>query len=489
MDKKGKVYIMGAGPGDAELLTLKGKRAIEEADCIVYDRLINPRILGYAKKDAELIYLGKGNTEGGVIQDEINKTIVEKAKEGKSVARVKGGDPFVFGRGGEEIQALFDNGIEFEEIPGITSSISVPAYAGIPVTHRGMARSFHVFTGHTMADGQWHNFEAIAKLDGTLVFLMGIKNLPLIVGDLVKNGKDPHTPIAIIEKGATADQRVTVGTLDTIVEIAKERKIVPPAITIIGEVVTLRDTFKWFEECRLYGKKVLVTRDKRQAGEFSDKIEKMGGTAVELPLIEIESTVEKFDPQMLKKYSTLLFNSPNGVREFMDKIEDVRDMAHLKIGAVGSKTKELLEGYKLKADFMPDEYLIDRLAEMAAQHTKEGDNILIITSDISPCDPEKYNALYKGRHFDKIVTYKTKKIIREKTEILEALKSVEVVTFLSSSTVDAFMEGIENDLEAVKSLKFASIGPVTSDTMRKHGLTVDYEAKIYNVDGVIEAIK
>ena len=283
MANKGKVYIMGAGPGDLELLTLKGKRAIEEADCIVYDRLINPRILDFAKKDAEMIYLGKGNTEGGVIQDEINRTIVTKALEGKTVARVKGGDPFVFGRGGEEIQSLFDNGISFEVIPGITSSISVPAYAGIPVTHRGVARSFHVFTGHTMEDGTWHNFEAIAKLEGTLVFLMGIKTLPIIVNDLVKNGKDPKTPVAIIEKGATADQRVTVGTLENIIEKAKERKIVPPAITIIGEVVNLRETFKWFEDKNLFGKKILVTRDKNQAGEFSNKIEKMGGVAVELP--------------------------------------------------------------------------------------------------------------------------------------------------------------------------------------------------------------
>lgn len=488
MNKKGKVYIMGAGPGDAELLTLKGKRAIEEADCVVYDRLINNRILNYAKKDAEMIYLGKGNCEGGVIQDEINKTIVEKALEGKVVARVKGGDPFVFGRGGEEIQALFENGIEFEEIPGITSSISVPAYAGIPVTHRGLARSFHVFTGHTMADGSWHNFEAIAKLDGTLVFLMGIKNLPIIVNDLVTNGKNPKTPIAIIEKGATADQRVTIGTLENIVNLAQERKIVPPAITIIGEVVNLRDTFKWFEDTQLFGKKVLVTRDRRQAGEFSDKIEKMGGVAVELPFIEIESTLDKVDKEMLKSYSALLFNSPNGVREFMNKIEDIRDIAHLKIGAVGSKTKELLEGYKIKADFIPTEYLVERLAEEAVNHTQAGEKILIITSDISPCDTDKFNSIY-DRHFDKIVAYKTKKIIREKEEVLNTLKKVEVVTFLSSSTVDAFMASIENDVESVKNIKFASIGPVTSETMRKYGLTVDFEAKVYDVNGIIEAIK
>lgn len=488
MANKGKVYIMGAGPGDLELLTLKGKRAIEEADCIVYDRLINPRILDFAKKDAEMIYLGKGNTEGGVIQDEINRTIVTKALEGKTVARVKGGDPFVFGRGGEEIQSLFDNGISFEVIPGITSSISVPAYAGIPVTHRGVARSFHVFTGHTMEDGTWHNFEAIAKLEGTLVFLMGIKTLPIIVSDLVKNGKDPKTPVAIIEKGATADQRVTVGTLENIIEKSKERKIVPPAITIIGEVVNLRETFKWFEDKNLFGKKILVTRDKNQAGEFSNKIEKMGGVAVELPFIEIESVLSKVTPEDLKEYSALLFNSPNGVREFMKKIDDIRSLAHLKIGAVGSKTKELLEEYKIKADFMPEEYMVAKLAELSLEYTKAGEKILIITSDISPCDTDKFNSMY-DREFHKIVAYNTKKIIREKAEVCDALNKVEVVTFLSSSTVDAFYASIDGDLECVKNIKFASIGPVTSETMKKYGFSVDYEAKVYDINGILDALK
>lgn len=488
MTNKGKVYIMGAGPGDLELLTLKGKRAVEEADCIVYDRLINQRILNFAKKDAEMIYLGKGNTEGGVIQDEINRTIVQKALEGKIVARVKGGDPFVFGRGGEEIQSLYDNNISFEIIPGITSSISVPAYAGIPVTHRGVARSFHVFTGHTMEDGTWHNFEAIAKLEGTLVFLMGIKTLPIIVTDLISNGKCPDTPVAIIEKGATSDQRVTVGTLSTIVDIAKERKIVPPAITIIGEVVNLRDTFKWFEEKNLFGKKILVTRDKKQAGEFSDKIEKMGGIAVELPFIEIESTIETVSKDMLQDYSAILFNSPNGVREFMNKVDDVRILAHLKIGAVGSKTKELLENYKLKADFMPDEYLVSKLAELSIEHTKPGDKILIITSDISPCDTKKFNSIY-DRTFYKMVAYNTKKIIREKDEVLKALSKIEIVTFLSSSTVDAFYKSIDGDIEAVKNKKFASIGPVTSEAMRKYDFSVDYEAAVYDANGILEAVK
>lgn len=489
MSKKGKVYILGAGPGDLELLTIKAKRVIEEADCIVYDRLINSRILTFAKKNAELIYLGKQNCEGGLIQDKINKTLLEKAKEGKIVARVKGGDPFVFGRGGEEIQALFDNDIEFEEIPGITSSISVPAYAGIPVTHRGVANSFHVFTGHTMVNGNWHNFEAISKLHGTLVFLMGIKNLPIIVKDLLKNGKDPNTPVAIIEKGATSDQRVTIGKLNNILELADSKQIVPPAITVIGEVVNLRDSFKWFEDLKLFGKKILVTRDKNQAGAFSEEIEKLGGTAVELPFIKIEPTLNNFDSKILKNYSTILFNSPNGVREFMKRIDDIRVLGNLKIGVVGSKTKEVLESYKLKADFIPKDYLVDKLVELSIKYTTTGDNILIITSDISPCDTQKYNTLYSNRHFDKLVIYNTKKIIRKKEEVLKYLNSVDIISFLSSSTVDAFMQSIQNDLEAIKDKRFVSIGPVTSKTMKKYGLNVDYEAKIFDINGIIEAIK
>ena len=339
-----------------------------------------------------------------------------------------------------------------------------------------------------MEDGTWHNFEAIAKLEGTLVFLMGIKTLPIIVGDLISNGKCSDTPVAIIEKGATSDQRVTVGTLKTIVDIAKERKIVPPAITIIGEVVNLRETFKWFEEKNLFGKKILVTRDKKQAGEFSDKIEKMGGIAVELPFIEIESTLGTVSKDMLQDYSAVLFNSPNGVREFMSKIDDIRILAHLKIGAVGSKTKEILESYKLKADFMPDEYLVSKLAELSLDYTKSGDKILIITSDISPCDTDKFNSIY-DREFHKMVAYNTKKIVRNKEEVLKTLSKIEIVTFLSSSTVDAFYESINGDIEAVKNMKFASIGPVTSDTMKKYGFSVNYEAAVYDVNGVLEAVK
>lgn len=481
---KGKAYIIGAGPGDFELLTLKAKRVIENADCIIYDRLISPNILDLPKSTAELIYLGKENTEGGLIQDEINQTLVKKCLEGKNVARVKGGDPFVFGRGGEEIDALVENGISFEVIPGITSSISVPAYAGIPVTHRGLARSFHVFTGHTMENGKWHNFENIAKLEGTLVFLMGVKNLDLIVSDLIKNGKSSKTPVAIIEKGATRKQRVSVGTLENILKIAEKNKVKSPAITIIGEVVNLRETFSWFEP-KESSKKILITRDKKQAKEMSKLVLNKGGIPIELPFIEIEEL--KISTENLKKYSAILFNSPNGVKSFFKNIEDMRILANIKIGAVGAKTKEVLESLKIVPDFMPEEYMVDRLAEEVVKFTNRNNNILIVTSDISPADLDKYNSLYE-RNYEKIVAYNTKKIKVAKDEINEKLEDIDIITFLSSSTVEAFYESINGDLKVLENKKIASIGPMTSETLRKYGIKVDYEAKKYTAEGLLDVI-
>lgn len=482
---KGKVYIIGAGCGNIDLLTLKGKRIIEQADCIVYDRLIDPRVLALAKKDAELIYLGKGNTEGGLIQEEINQTLAKKALEGKVVARVKGGDPFVFGRGGEEIEEIIKYSIPFEIIPGISSSIAVPEYAGIPVTHRGVSRSFHVFTGHTMENGEWHDFSVIAQLQGTLVFLMGIKNLSLITGDLIKYGKNPKTPIAIIEKGTTTNQRVTTGTLETIVDIAEKSKIVPPAITIIGDVVNLREDFQWFENMVLNKKRVLVTRDKNQAGEFTDKLLSLGAHVEELPLLDIQPLNFKIDN--LNEYKAVLFNSPNGVRTFMDQIKDLRVLGNTKIGVVGSKTKEVLETYKIQPDFMPEKYMVSELAKEVVNYTDKNDRILVITSDISPCDCNSWNETYE-RKFEKLITYKTVKIKRDKKEISDILNKIDYITLMSSSTVEAFYESIEGDLELIKNKKLVSIGPVTSETMKKLNIPVNLEADVYDAEGIIEVI-
>lgn len=485
-NRVGKVYIIGAGCGNIDLLTLKGKRCIEEADCVIYDRLIDSKVLKLAKANAEMIYLGKGNTEGGVIQDEINKTLAKKALEGKVVARVKGGDSFVFGRGGEEIEEIAKYSIPFEIVPGISSSIAVPEYAGIPVTHRGLARSFHVFTGHTMENGEWHDFSTIAKLDGTLVFLMGIKNIDLITGDLIKNGKNPKTPVAVIEKGTSENQRVTVGTLENIVEKAKSEKIVPPAITIIGDVVNMRETFKWFENQPLSGKKVLVTRDMNQSQEFSEKLRIQGATVRELPFIKIENTYE-FDEKDLINYTALLFNSPNGVKYFMENIKDIRVLGHLKIGVVGAKTDELLRKYKIIPDFIPEKYMGTKLAKEVQNYTEENDRILFITSDISPANCEKWSKEY-NRKFEKLTVYKTGKHIYSKNEVEKVLTEVEYITFLSSSTVEAFNESIQGDLKLLENKKIVSIGPVTTKTLNELGYDVALEAKVFDVDGVIAVI-
>ncbi|MEI6856476.1 uroporphyrinogen-III C-methyltransferase [Psychrilyobacter sp.] len=478
----GKVYIVGAGPGDLELLTLKGKRCIEEAHCIVYDRLVNPQILSLAQKNCELIYLGKGNTEGGVIQDEINRIIVEKAREGKIVTRLKGGDPFVFGRGGEEILALNEAKIEFEVVPGITSSISVPSYSGIPVTHRNIARSFHVFTGHTSKEGTWHNFDAIAKLEGTLVFLMGIKNLDLIASDLIKYGKSSTTPVAIIEKGSTNKQRVVVGTLETITVIAKEQKVVPPAIIIIGEVVNLRSEFNWFEKLPLFGKNVLVTRDYKKSVEFAYEVEKLGGKATVLPLINIESLDIKLD---IKGAKAILFNSQNGVKTFFEKLEDVRILGDKKIGVVGIKTYEELLKYKIKPDFLPEKYLGERLAEESLNFTKDGDKILFITSDISTIKAEEWSEKW-NRKFIAARIFKTEKVIT--ADIDDKIKEVDLITFLSSSAVDAYMESL-GDKKHNSNIKIASIGKMTTKSIKSYGLDVEIEAKVSTAQGLLAEIK
>lgn len=486
-NKKGKVYITGAGAGDFELLTLKAKRVLEEADCIIYDRLINKRILGFSSGKAEMIYLGKENTEGGVIQKEINKIIVEKALEGKIVVRLKGGDPFVFGRGGEEIEEIIKNEIPFEIIPGITSAVSVPEYAGIPVTHRGISKSFHVFTGMTAKDNSFHDFKPIAQLEGTLIFLMGIKNLKLIADELIKHGKNPQTPTAVIEKGTTGKQRTITGVLKNIHEIGEKEKITPPAVIVIGDVVKKRDEFKWFEKKALFGKNILVTRDEVQGEIFCREIEKRGGNAELVPFLKIEDKMHDFDYSKLKEYKAVLFNSPNGVKFFFEHIPDMRYLGNIKIGAVGSKTKEELGKLKIKADIMPEKYLVSELAKETLKITEENDKILVITSDISPCDEKGWSLKYK-RNFEKFEGYKTILNIKSKESVEKILKRAEYITFLSSSAVESFVSSLKTDISSVNNLKIISIGPSTTKTLKKFNLKIFAEALEYTADGVIDAL-
>ena len=490
MNNKGKVYIAGAGCGNEGLITVKLKSIMEKVECIIYDRLVNESILQYMKPDAELIYMGKENVEGGELQKKINEMIVEKSREGLTVLRLKGGDPFVFGRGGEEIEALLAENIDFEVIPGISSAIAVPTYAGIPVTHRGINTSFHVFTGHMKKDGIEHDYETIAKLEGTLVFLMGLGNLEKITENLIKHGKMPETPVAVIKNGTTAKQETYTGTLGTIAGIVRENNVKAPVIIIIGEVVNLREKMKWFENMPLFGKNILVTRNRDKQEEITSKIIEFGGQAINIPFINIEYL--DFEMPDLSKYSILLFNSLNSVIGFMRKIKDMRVLGHLKIGVVGKKTDEEMKKYRIIPDFYPKEYTVEKLAAESINFTEEGENVLFIVSNISPVNEEKYTELYK-RNYDKLVVYNTHKLKIDSEKAEKYTKESDILMFLSSSTFESFADSInlsENiEMKEILSGKIlASIGPVTTKTIEKYGLKVGIEAEEYTEKGLLKAI-
>ena len=496
-----KIYIAGAGCGDEQLITLKLKNIIEKADCIIYDRLVNESILQYAKPSAELIYMGKASTEGGELQREINETIVRKGKEDLTVLRLKGGDPFVFGRGGEEIESLVQEGIEFEVIPGITSAIAVPAYAGIPVTHRGINTSFHVFTGHVKIDGNELDFPLIAKLDGTLVFLMGLSNLEKIIENLIKYGKDKNTPVAVVKDGTTSKQKIYTGTMETIAETVREKGVESPVIIIMGNVVNLRKTMKWFEKKPLFGKNILVTRNREKQKSIFHKINSLGGQALSLPFINIEYM--DFQMPDLSVYKAILFNSVNSVTGFMRQLKDMRQLRDIKIGVVGEKTAEEMLKYKVIPDFFPEEYTVERLAEESVKFTGKGDRILFAVSDISPVKEDKYTQLY-NRKYEKLIVYRTEKIKRGKEEIKSYIEKSDILMFLSSSTFEAFAEGAgllkegeaaaENRVENTEIMKLlkektiASIGPVTTKTIEKYNLKAHIEAKRYTEEGLMQEI-
>ena len=490
MNNRGKVYIAGAGCGNEGLITVKLKSVMEKAECIIYDRLVNESILQYMKPDAELIYMGKENVEGGELQKKINEIIVEKSREGLTVLRLKGGDPFVFGRGGEEIEALIAENIDFEVIPGISSAIAVPAYAGIPVTHRGINTSFHVFTGHMKKDGIEHDYETVAKLEGTLVFLMGLGNLEKITENLIKHGKMPETPVAVIKNGTTAKQETYTGTLETIIEIVRENNVKAPVIIIIGEVVNLRKKIKWFENMPLFGKNILVTRNRDKQEEITNRIIELGGQAINIPFINIEYL--DFEMPDLSKYSTLLFNSLNSVIGFMRKIEDMRVLGHLKIGVVGKKTDEEMKKYRIIPDFYPKEYTVEKLATESVNFTEEGENVLFIVSNISPVNEEKYTELY-NRNYDKLVVYNTHKLKIDSGKAEKYAKESDILMFLSSSTFESFADSINlsenSEMKEILSGKIlASIGPVTTKTIEKYGLKVGIEAEEYTEKGLLKAI-
>lgn len=501
MMNKGKVFLVGAGPGDPNLITVKGLECIRTADVVIYDRLASPRLLSSARPDAELIYVGKSPDRHTLKQEEINDLLVAKAMENKLVVRLKGGDPFVFGRGGEEAEALAAKGIPFEIVPGITSAIAVPAYAGIPVTHRNLTSTFAVITGHEDPTKNESNiaWDKISTGIGTLIFLMGMENLPYIVEKLISNGRSPDTPVALIRWGTRPEQRTLTGSLATIVELAEQHNFTSPAIIIVGEVVSLRDQLSWFEDKPLFGKRIVVTRSREQASAFAEKIESLGGEAWEFPTIAITDP-DDFNPldqvlEKIDKYDWIIFTSVNGVNSFFKRLRfhrrDLRELKGVRLCAIGPKTREALEAYGLIVDYLPEEYRAEAIIEGFAGEDLQGKRFLLPRADIArKILPETLRQM--GAVVDEVTAYKTVREAADRDMLIELFqrKMIHVVTFTSSSTVKNFAGILAvSDLPGLlQDTTVACIGPITADTARSLGLKVDIEAKEYTIDGLIQAI-
>jgi uroporphyrinogen III methyltransferase/synthase len=496
---KGYVYLVGAGPGDPKLITVKGSECISKADVLVYDRLASRRLLSLARPDCELIYVGKSPDRHTLKQEEINQLLVKKGLEGKTVTRLKGGDPFVFGRGGEEAESLLEAGIPYEVVPGITSAIAVPAYAGIPVTHRDLTSSFAVITGHedpTKNETSIH-WEHLAQTHGTLVFLMGMENLTLIAQKLMENGKKPSTPVGIIQWGTRPEQRTLVGQLDTIAHKVKEQGFTNPSIIIVGEVVSLRNKLQWFEKKPLFGQRIIVTRARHQASELSQAIESLGGEAWEFPTIEI---VPPSDKKLLLQalnnlasFQWLIFTSVNGVEVFFAELQqqkrDIRDLRGLEIAAIGPATQAALEKRGLRVAYVPDEYRAEKVVDGLSGRVSAGQKVLLARAEEARnVLPEALKAM--GLDVWDVPTYKTILGNANREELKRMLldKEIKAVTFTSSSTVRNFFALLDGDTTLLKDVLIYSIGPITSATAREHGLTIHKEAAEYTIGGLVEAL-
>jgi uroporphyrinogen III methyltransferase/synthase len=500
MMKQGMVYLVGAGPGDYKLITLKALECIQHADTLVYDRLADERLLSYAKKDAERIYVGKASSNHTMRQEEINQVLVDRAKAGKCVVRLKGGDPFVFGRGGEEALTLEENNISFEIVPGITSAISVPAYAGIPVTHRGIATSFAVVTGHEdpeKAESTIH-WEHLAGGVDTLVFLMGVENLPHITKKLMEHGKSADTPAAVIRWGTKPEQRVLVTTLGKASEDVDRLKIQPPAIFMVGDVVRLRERLAWFDRRSLFGKRVLVTRAREQASILTGQLEELGAQCFEAPAIKIvpPETYEVVEQAVnnLEKYQWLIFTSVNGVEYFFNYLAsrkmDARALRYAKVAAIGVSTASCLKSRGVLADVVPVEFRAEGIIEALQEWITPGMKVLIPRASAArDILPEKLKEM--GAVVEVVPVYRTIAGETDGKELAKQLAAgeMDIVTFTSSSTVTNLLTMLgPSGVQIVNESKVVCIGPITADTCLKQGIRVDRIAEEYTIQGLVQAI-
>lgn len=500
MTKQGKVYLIGAGPGDPGLLGLKAKECLETADAVVYDRLADPRILAYARKDAEMVYVGKASANHTMRQPDINKLLVKLAAEGKKVARLKGGDPFVFGRGGEEAIELLEAGLPFEFVPGVTSAIAVAEYAGIPVTHRHVATSFAVITGHEdpTKGASTINWKGLATSVDTLVFLMGVENIERISSQLIANGRSADCPAAIIRWGTRPEQRTLVTTLGQAAADVKKHNLKPPAIFLVGEVVKLRSQLQWFDNKPLFGKTVVVTRARAQASELTKKLEEQGARVIEVPAIKIVPPSDYAPLQQaiaeLDSYKWLVFTSTNGVEYFFKQLmaagKDSRSLHQVKIAAIGSATAKALTAYGITADLIPSAYKAEELADALKEQITAGDKILLARAKVArEVLPESLRAI--GAEVNVVTAYETVADCENKADLIEALESGEadMVTFTSSSTVTNLLKVLGDKKSLLEKVQLAVIGPVTAETCKKHGLVPTIAAEEYTIDGLMSAIE
>ena len=495
----GLVSIVGAGPGNPELITVGALERLQTADVVLYDRLVDRRLLDRARPGAELIDVGKAPGGRGRKQTDINSLLIDRARNGKSVVRLKGGDPFVFGRGGEEADALRAGGIPFEVLSGVSSAIAAPAYAGIPVTHRGLASSLTIVTGSEAPDkpGSEVDWEALAVGKGTLVVMMGWQNIEVIVGALLRHGRPPDTPVALVSQGTTPDQNTVVGTLGDIVDRAASEDIGPPIVAVIGDVVTMRDRLAWFDKRPLFGKRVLVTRTREQAGELSRLLSRQGAVPIELPTIEVTSLNDcgQLDQALgsLERYDWVVFASANAVDAVFARLAamglDSRAFGGVRVAAVGQATAAKLRAHGIEPDLVPSGYSARDLVDGFAGRDMKNTRVLLPRADIAP-DTLPGGLAGLGAVVERVTAYRTATPASAHADAADALKNgVDVAIFTSSSTVTNLVGLLDGGADALSGVLIACIGPVTAETAGRMGLDVDIVAREHTVPGLVEALE
>ncbi|HUK15567.1 MAG TPA: uroporphyrinogen-III C-methyltransferase [Bryobacteraceae bacterium] len=486
-----KVYLVGAGPGDPGLITVKGRRILEQAGVVLYDHLANEALLDLAPPEAERLYVGKKRSVHEFTQEEICAILIERARRGLTVVRLKGGDPFLFGRGGEEAEALAEAGIPFEVVPGVTSPLGIAAYTGVPLTHREHTSAVSFVTGHAVDAIDWSK----VGHSETLVIFMGLTTFPEIARELMARGRSPETPAMAVRWATRPDQETLTGTLATLPGLIAARGMKPPATIVVGEVVRLRGKLDWYERLPLFGKRIVVTRARGQADALASRLEVLGAGVVELPTIEVRPPADSapLDRAIagLADYDWLIFTSANGVKFFLDRLDrsaaDLRSL-RARICAIGPATRAAIEALHLKVDLMGAEYVAEGLLEAFSAYDLAGKRVLLpraaVARDVVPAELAR-----RGAHVDVVEAYRTvmpaDASARART-VFEAPHRPHIVTFTSSSTVKNFVAAA--GAAALVGVKIASIGPVTSRTARELGLTVDSEAREFTIDGLVEAV-